>query len=98
VHNAIIVVCWLLLPVDDIKVTSVSILTKIVVISNFSPQYFMKTCEMVLELLKDRQTWQNCWACYCSIVTCALKLAANCLNWPSCTAGWVRSRLSVEPV
>jgi len=34
-YNAIVVVCWLLLPVDGIKVTSVSILTKIV-ISNFS--------------------------------------------------------------
>jgi hypothetical protein len=55
-HNAVIVVCWLLLPVDGIKVTSVSILTKNVVISNFSARYFMETCEAVLQLLKDRQT------------------------------------------
>jgi hypothetical protein len=34
-QNAISVVCWLLLPVDGIKVTSVSVLTRIV-ISNFS--------------------------------------------------------------
>jgi len=34
-RNAIIVVCWLLLPANGIKVASVSILA-IVVISNFS--------------------------------------------------------------
>ena len=41
----------------------------------------MKTCEVVLELLKDRKTWQNYWVYFWSIVTYALKLAANCYRY-----------------
>jgi hypothetical protein len=37
----------------------------------------MKTSALFPELLKESQTWQNCWAYYWSIVTYVLKLSAS---------------------
>jgi hypothetical protein len=67
----------LLLPVDGIKGTSLSVLTKIV-ISNFGKVHSIssKSVKWFLAVETGRQTWQNCWAYYCSIDTYASELAA----------------------